>query len=155
MLTLIAVLTAVAFSTQSMAANMVGKPLPNGLILIKSDFSPKETLDRLANILKSKNIQVVARVDHAAAAKKAGADLPPTELLIFGNPKTGTPLMQGKRTIGIDLPLTALGWQTKEGSWIAYNAPKWLEERHQTGKTENIAKMAVAMNKMVAAAAKK
>jgi uncharacterized protein (DUF302 family) len=75
---------------------------------------------------------VLARVDHAAAAAKAGMDLRPTEVLIFGNPKGGTPLMQAAQTIGIDLPLKALVWQDSAGkTWLAYNDPNWIASRHR------------------------
>lgn len=103
----------------------------NGLVTIASKFSVKEMLDRLEASLKAKDITVFARVDHAAGAASVGMSLRPTELLIFGNPKGGTPLMQSNQTIGIDLPLKILGWQDAGGkSWLTYNDPSWLARRH-------------------------
>lgn len=106
----------------------------DGLVTIASRFSVKETLDRLEAILKAKDITVFARIDHAAGALSAGMPLRATELLIFGNPKTGTPLMQSNQTIGIDLPLKVLGWQDAGGAvWLTYNEPAWLARRHNLG----------------------
>jgi uncharacterized protein (DUF302 family) len=103
----------------------------NGLITIASVFSVRETLDRLASTLTSKGLTVFARIDHAGNALKAGMQLRPTEVLIFGNPKAGTPLMQDKQTIGIDLPVKALAWQDASGKvWLTYNAAAWLASRH-------------------------
>ena len=84
---------------------------------IESKYSVKESLDRLSAILTKKGIRVMARVNHAAGAKAAGLKLPPTELLIFGNPKLGTPLMQTNRMIGLDLPMKVLAWQKKDLSF--------------------------------------
>ncbi|RKZ92800.1 MAG: hypothetical protein DRR19_03210, partial [Candidatus Parabeggiatoa sp. nov. 1] len=83
----------------------------NNLISIKANDSVKETTDRLESFLKEKGLTVFARINHAEGAKRIGKDLRPTELLIFGNPKAGTPLMQCKQTMGIDLPLKVLIWQ--------------------------------------------
>ena len=101
-----------------------------GLIVKPSPHSPKETLDRLDKILTSKGITVFARIDHAAGAAKVGAEMPETEVLIFGNPKMGTPLMQVTPSMAIDLPLKVLAWRDDKGSWIAYNEPKWMAKRH-------------------------
>jgi uncharacterized protein (DUF302 family) len=88
-------------------------------------------MDRLAAAVTDRGMTVLARIDHAAAAGKAGMELRPTEVLIFGNPKAGTPLMQVAQTMGIDLPLKALVWQDDNGkTWLAYNDPKWLARRH-------------------------
>ena len=88
-------------------------------------------MDRLAAAVTDRGMTVLARIDHAAAAAKAGMELRPTEVLIFGNPKAGTPLMQVAQTMGIDLPLKALVWQDDNGkTWLAYNDPKWLARRH-------------------------
>src|SRR5580704_12243282 len=102
----------------------------NGLTTVPSAHSAKATIDRLEADVKSKGITVFARVDHAAGAKEAGMALRPTELLIFGNARGGTPLMQAKQTIGIDLPLKALAWEDADGKvWLSYNEPTWLAER--------------------------
>jgi uncharacterized protein (DUF302 family) len=104
---------------------------PAGLTISPSNYGPKETMDRLAAAVTDRGMTVLARIDHAAAAAKAGLELRPTEVLIFGNPKAGTPLMQVAQTVGIDLPLKALVWQDDNGkTWLAYNDPKWLARRH-------------------------
>jgi uncharacterized protein (DUF302 family) len=106
----------------------------DGLITVASKYSVKETLDRLEGTLKAKDITIFARIDHAAGAASVAMPLRPTELLIFGNPKAGTPLMQSNPTIGIDLPLKMLGWQDAGGKvWITYNDPGWLARRHRLG----------------------
>jgi len=106
----------------------------NGLVTIPSKFSVKGTLDRLEANLKAKDITIFARIDHAAGAASVAMPLRPTELLIFGNPKAGTPLMQSNQTVGIDLPLKILGWQDASGKvWLTYNDPSWLAQRHRLG----------------------
>lgn len=103
----------------------------NGLVTIPSIHDVKETIDRLEADVKAKGMTVFARIDHAAGAKQAGMALRPTELLIFGNAKAGTPLMRAGQTIGIDLPLKMLGWEDAAGKvWLSYNDPVWLAERH-------------------------
>jgi len=104
---------------------------PEGLIVLACPRTPKEAMDRLAESVVRHGMTVFARIDHAAAAKEAGMTLAPTEVLIFGNPKGGTPLMQAAQTLGIDLPLKALVWQDGTGkTWIGYNDPRWLARRH-------------------------
>jgi uncharacterized protein (DUF302 family) len=104
---------------------------PAGLISLKSSFSVTETLDRLVRQVEAKGLTVFCRIDHAANAVSAGLQLRPTEVLIFGNAKGGTPLMQAAQTIGIDLPLKALAWQDAAGqTWLSYDDPVWLTERH-------------------------
>ena len=104
---------------------------PDGMTICVSSFGPKETADRLAAALTDHGITLLARIDHTDAAAKVGMALRPTEVLIFGNPRAGTPLMQAAQTIGIDLPLKALVWQDESGQTsLAYNDPKWLAERH-------------------------
>ena len=103
----------------------------NGLITIPSAYGVEETIERLSSEVKSKGMTIFARVDHAAGAKDAGLSLRPTLLLIFGNAKGGTPLMQDKQQIGIDLPLKALAWEDASGkSWLSYNDLKSLAQRH-------------------------
>jgi uncharacterized protein (DUF302 family) len=95
-----------------------------GLTTARSSYGPKETMDRLAAEVKAKDMTVFARIDHAAGATAVGLSLRPTELLIFGHAKAGTPLMQSAQTIGIDLPLKALVWQDASGdTWLSYNDP--------------------------------
>jgi uncharacterized protein (DUF302 family) len=102
-----------------------------GLTTIQSSFGPKETMARLEGEITRRGLVIFTRIDHAEKAKQVGLPLRPTELIIFGNPKTGTPLMQSNQTIGIDLPLKALVWQDAHGeTWLSYNDPVWLAKRH-------------------------
>lgn len=104
---------------------------PPGLISRKSTFPVKATVDKLIHLVESKGLTVFCRVDHAAGAVAAGMQLRPTTLIIFGNAKGGTPLMQVSQTIGIDLPLKVLAWEDAGGqTWLSYNDPVWLTERH-------------------------
>jgi len=104
-----------------------------GMISVKSAHSVAATADRLESILGAKGMTVFARIDHAAGAKKAGQTLLPTELVVFGNPKVGTPLMLCSRSIAIDLPQKALIWEDAAGdTWISYNDPQFLKLRHNT-----------------------
>lgn len=107
----------------------------DGLITIPSSFGPKETMDRLETEIKAKGMTVFARIDHAAGAAAVGLSLRPTELLIFGSAKAGTPLMQANQAIGIDLPLKALVFEDAPGKvWLSYNDPRWLVSRHGLGE---------------------
>jgi uncharacterized protein (DUF302 family) len=106
--------------------------MAEGLITLPSRYAPNETMDRLSAAVTNHGMTVIARVDHAGAAAKAGMDLRPTELLIFGNPRAGTPLMQAAQTIGIDLPLRALVWQDEaHATWVTYVDPLWLAGRYE------------------------
>jgi uncharacterized protein (DUF302 family) len=103
----------------------------DGLITVSSSFGPEETMKRLEAEVRAKGMTVFARVDHAAGAAEAGLPLRPTDLLIFGAARGGTPLMQAAQTIGIDLPLKALVWQDEEGkTFLSYNDPAYLAHRH-------------------------
>jgi uncharacterized protein (DUF302 family) len=121
-----------------------------GLTTIASSFSPKETMGRLEAEIRAKGMSVFARVDHAAGAAEAGLELRPTNLVIFGNARGGTPLMQASQTAGIDLPLKALVWQDAAGkTWLSYNEPSWIVQRHGLGvRAEIIDKMAAALSAM-------
>jgi uncharacterized protein (DUF302 family) len=125
-----------------------------GMISIKSAHSVAETADRLEKILTSKGMTVFARIDHAAGAQKAGKTLAPTELVIFGNPKVGTPLMQCSHSIAIDLPQKALIWQDAAGHvWFSYNDPAYLKLRHGTeGCDAVLSKVTGALGKFAAKA---
>ena len=104
---------------------------PPGLISVKSSLPVKESVDKLVHLVESKGLTVFCRVDHAAGAATAGMQLRPTTVVIFGNAKGGTPLMQAAQTIGIDLPLKVLAWEDASGqTWLSYNDPVWLTERH-------------------------
>src|SRR6516165_2057166 len=103
----------------------------DGLMTLPSTHGPKETMSRLEAAVKAKGMTVFARIDHAAGAAAVGLPLRPTELLIFGNAKGGTPLMLAAQTMGIDLPLKVLVWQDASGkTWLSYNDPSWLAKRH-------------------------
>ena len=111
-----------------------------GLTTIKSGHAPDETMARLEAAVKAKGLTVFARIDHAAGASAVGLSLRPTEVLIFGNAKGGTPLMQTAQTIGIDLPLKALVWQDASGeTWLSWNDPAWLAARHGASGIEGVA----------------
>jgi uncharacterized protein (DUF302 family) len=102
-----------------------------GLTTVPSRFGPKETMDQLATEIQAREMKVFARIDHAAGAAEVGLTLRPTELIIFGNARGGTPLMQSVQTVGIDLPLKLLVWQDAQGkTWISYNEPGWIARRH-------------------------
>ena len=101
------------------------------LAVRESKFPVKETMDRLAAAIEARGLKVALRIDHAAAAKAAGLELAPTEVLMVGSPKLGTPLMQANRAIAIDLPMKFLAWQDAKGrTWIGYTPPKALKARH-------------------------
>ena len=105
-----------------------------GLTTIASSLGPKQTMDRLEAEIKAKGLTVFARIDHAAGAAQVGLTLRPTEVLVFGNAKGGTPLMQSSQTAGIDLPLKCLVWQDEAGkTWLSYNEPGWIARRHGLG----------------------
>jgi uncharacterized protein (DUF302 family) len=102
-----------------------------GLISIGSSFGPKETMSRAEAEIRTRGLDVFARIDHAEAAAKVGLPLAPTDLIIFGNARGGTPLMQSAQTVGIDLPLKILVWQdATDNTWVSYNDPRWIAERH-------------------------
>ncbi|MGD8493724.1 MAG: DUF302 domain-containing protein [Desulfobacterales bacterium] len=102
-----------------------------GLMNVKSSHDVKTTADRLESVLKEKGMTVFLRVNHSEGARKVGKQLRPTELVIFGNPKVGAPLMQCGQTVGIDLPQKALIWQDEGGQvWLTYNDPQYLAKRH-------------------------
>jgi uncharacterized protein (DUF302 family) len=103
----------------------------NGLVTIRSSYGPEETMNRFEAEVLANGMTVFAHIDHAAGAAAVGLPLRPTDLLIFGNAKGGTPLMQQVQTIGIDLPLKALVWQDASGTtWLSYNDPAWAAQRH-------------------------
>jgi uncharacterized protein (DUF302 family) len=103
----------------------------NGLIHLSSPYTVLETLARLEAIVERKGLTIAARIDHSGDAAKAGLTMQPTQLLVFGNPKSGTPLMIASPGAAIDLPLKALVWQDDEDKvWLSYNSPGYLKERH-------------------------
>jgi uncharacterized protein (DUF302 family) len=103
----------------------------DGLLEFKSSYSAKDTMNRFEETAKQRGLNVFARIDHAAGAAKVGKTLRPTEVLIFGNPQSGTPFMECAQSVGIDLPLKALVWEDAQGQvWLGYNDPAWLAARH-------------------------
>jgi uncharacterized protein (DUF302 family) len=131
--------------------------MTDGLVSIRSNNGPEETMDRLDAAVKARGMTVYARIDHAAGAAEVGLPLRPTDLLIFGNARAGTPLMESVPTIGIDLPLKALVWQDIAGNtWVSYNDPVWLARRHrlEPGNDGTTAAMSAMLDAIAKAAAK-
>jgi uncharacterized protein (DUF302 family) len=128
-----------------------------GLTTIPSRFGPAETLNRLEAEIAARGMKVFARINHSALAEAASLSLRPTEVVLFGNPRAGTPLMQAGQTVGLDLPLKALVWQDASGqTFLSYNEPAWLARRHgitATELSETIAKMGRLMASLAAKAA--
>ena len=125
-----------------------------GLVTLKSSHNVAATIDKLEGILNSKGMTVFARINHAAGAEKVGQNLRPTELLIFGNPKVGSPLMRCAQSMAIDLPQKALAWEDESGQvWLSYNDPDYLAKRHQLeGCDEPLAKVRNALGNFAKAA---
>jgi len=103
----------------------------NGMVHLSSPYPVSETLQRLESLLLARDLSILARIDHSGDAVQAGLKMPPTKLLVFGNPKAGTPVMNAAPTAALDLPLKALVWQDAEGKvWLSYNSPEYLKQRH-------------------------
>ena len=118
-------------TNESTDASSGSSDADNGFISTKSVRSVKDTADLIEEILSRKGLTVFARINHAAGAQKIGEALHPTELIIFGNPKAGTPLMQSSQSAAIDLPQKALVWEDEAGQvWFSYNDPRYLAKRH-------------------------
>ncbi len=145
---IVALLTFVAFNAFAGVSGLISKPSP---------YSVPETMDRLVAVLQAKGMTVFARIDHAAEAQKAGLALRPTQLLVFGNPKGGTPLMAAAPTAVIDLPFKALAWEDAEGKVrLGYNSPSYLKERHGIdGKDDSLKALAAALDAMTDQALKR
>jgi len=146
------ILTTLAFlflTTPSIAAD--------GIIDIKSMFNVKETADRLEGIFTTKGMTIFTRINHSENAKNVGIELRDTELIIFGNPKVGSPLMQCQQSVAIDLPQKALIWKNAQGTvWISYNDPRYLQNRHDIpGCNEVITKIGAALAGITKAASEK
>lgn len=125
----------------------------DGLVALESPHEPGETMDRFESIVEEQGLNVFARIDHAEGAARVGLELRPTELLIFGNPRGGTPFMQCAQSVGIDLPLKALVWEDADGqTWLGYNDPAWIAERHGAGDCPPVSKIGEALERMSGAA---
>jgi uncharacterized protein (DUF302 family) len=125
----------------------------DGLIAVKSPHTATVTMNRLEDIAKQRGLTVFARIDHAAGAAKVGKMLRPTELLIFGNPQGGTPLMECAQSAGIDLPLKALVWEdASKQVWVGYNDPAYLAQRHGAAQCPVVENLTKALSGMAAAA---
>jgi len=134
-----------------LASNSLGDR--EGLTTLASRFDPKETMDRLEGEIGAKGLEIFARIDHAAGAAEVGLTLQPTKLIIFGNARGGTPLMQSAQTAGIDLPLKALVWLDAENqTWLSYNEPSWIAQRHGVANAERVVS---GMNALLTAMARK
>ncbi|MCF7505072.1 DUF302 domain-containing protein [Vibrio sp. L3-7] len=131
LLSLGAVLIAASFSVAA----------SDGLIKYQSNYSVKETADRFENIAKSKGLTLFARIDHQKNASGIDLELRPTEVIIFGNPKVGTPLMQCEQDVAIDLPQKVLVTEdSNKKVWLSYNDPNYLMERHAINGCDEVVK---------------
>ena len=144
---LIAISIVLIFAMQTVAAE--------GMINVQSDFNFKETTDRLESILNEKGMTIFNRIKHSEGAGKVGIELRETELIIFGNPKVGSPLMKCQQSVAIDLPQKALVWEDHDSNvWISYNDPTYLEKRHGiSGCGEVILKIKKALSGITKTAA--
>ena len=123
----------------------------NGLLQVASKYSVEETVTRLESVLGERGVRVFALIDHSGEAEKVGLKMRPTKLVIFGNPKGGTPVMVAAPTIAIDLPLKALVWEDESGKvWVSYNSPEYLQQRH--GVPEDLIKNIAVAGALVAKA---
>ena len=143
--------------TASLLGASIVADAADGLIAVPSPYDAKTTMNKFEAIVKEKGMNIFARIDHAAGAAKVGKTLRPTELLIFGNPQGGTPLMLCAQSAGIDLPLKALVWQDAAGKvWLGYNDPAFLASRHKLGECGGaVQNMSKALANFAAAATKK
>jgi len=126
--------------------------MDRGMVDIPSPYSVPESISRVESLLKEKGLTLFARVDHSGEAEKAGLKMRPTQLLIFGSPKAGTPLMVAAPSLAIDLPLKALVWEDAQGKvWVSFNAPEYLQQRHgvPADLVKNIAGVGALLEKAV------
>jgi uncharacterized protein (DUF302 family) len=123
----------------------------DGLVKRASPYSVEATAERFVEKAKLQKLNIFKQVDHAAGAASVDMDLRPTHVIIFGNPKGGTPLMQCSQTMGIDLPMKALVWKDAEGQvWFGYNDPEYLAERHGASDCKPVAKIGQLLNNLSA-----
>lgn len=149
-------LSTTVFAAHHKTGHAYNPTVKSDLVNIKSNHNVQKTADKLETILKEKGMTVFTRINHTAGAEKVGEKLRPTEVVIFGNPKVGTPLMQCAQTVAIDLPQKMLIWQDAAGvTWLTYNNPSYLAKRHKIkGCDPVIKKVTGALNKFANAAAK-
>ncbi len=122
----------------------------DGLTAVRSPYGERETMDRFEAVARDSGMTIFARIDHGAGAEKVGRSLRPTEVLIFGNPKGGTPFMECNQTVGIDLPLKLLVWTDVSNQvWIGYNDPAWIGHRHGVDGCPPISALSQTLAKMV------
>jgi uncharacterized protein (DUF302 family) len=124
----------------------------NGLVHVASSHSVPETLKKLQTTIEARGLKIFALIDHSGEAEKAGLKMRPTELLLFGSPKAGTPLMTAGPTLAIDLPLKTLVWEDADGKvWVSYNSPEYLQQRHRipADLVKNIAGVGALVEKAV------
>ncbi len=132
-----------------------GQDLAAGLVRVESTYSVAETVSRFESVLEERGLTLFTTVDHAMGAESVDLELRPTQLILFGNPRVGTPLMQCRQSVAIDLPQKALVWEDAEGSvWIGYNDPTYLDTRHDlAGCEETLDMVTRALNSLAEAAA--
>lgn len=119
----------------------------DGLIAVKSPFPAKETMNRFEENAKQRGLDIFVRIDHAAGAARVGKTLRPTEVLIFGNPQSGTPFIECAQSVGIDLPLKVLVWEDAQGQvWLGYNDPAFLAQRHGAAQCPSVGGLSKALS---------
>ena len=153
---MISKLTAVAVFIAGSILSATPALAADGMVTVKSPHDVSTTVEKLVAVLESKGMNIFARVNHTEGAKKAGMELRPTELVLFGNPKVGTPLMLCSQSIAIDLPQKMLAWEDEDGNvHLGYNDPAYLKGRHTTeGCDEVLGKVSGALANFAAAATK-
>ena len=138
--------TGLALLALATSPALAQQPAADGIVVQPSEYGVAETLDRLEAALKEKGIGIAARIDHAENAAMVDMELSPTELLVFGNPKLGTPLMQENVLVGLDLPMKVLAYEDADGAvHVAYTAPETLAERYGLTEAEVVEAMADAL----------
>ena len=147
---LTACFAAFLMASPPLAASAAGHADEHGVVTIKSAHNVATTIDRLAAAVEGAGANVFARIDHAAGAEKAGMALRPTTLLIFGNPKIGTPALQAGQSIGMDLPLRVVAWEDEAGeTWLSYTDPQAMAARHGVPEDNpGVMKMVGALGKL-------
>lgn len=152
---LVAALTAFGLSACATSGQPVSEPVnkmpsAQGLNVTKSPYDTAETAQRFENVARNNGLHIFDIIDHAQGAAEAGLDLAPTQVVIFGNPKAGTPLMQCSRTIAIDLPSKALIWTDDDGqTWLAVNDTNYLAARHRVGTCPDVIRVNDMLRKLV------